>query len=207
MKKCILILFILFLQGCTLEFSQIWCSSSYCPVEHRFQIDSAYLLKYGMEQALHRIKTGTAVDWMTDSIPYAYVKIEKKRSIFPVLPFLLRIEYQKESSKHNIQFTILNERKMIKSFDSLYFCIIDSSTLVTNDGKFILGNCKDLDEIMNNTSNSTSYAIDMTLNKNDIVYGSFKLFYTDIHNNSIQLLLNNLKFKNYHRTWYMLYPG
>lgn len=200
--RVILFLFTILLSSCTLECYQSWSGSTYKPVEHKFHIDSVYLAKYGLTSANQRINIGTADSWIVDSIPFFHFSIEKKHSNIPIIPIFFVIDHQRKKAKSNLEVIVHNNKNLFQSLDSIYYCITDSSTSVRKAGKFIFGKDFFLNKYQYTPTYQSSYLIEESFQKNDVIIGDFELFCTDTNSKMINFSVKKLKFKNFTRSNY-----
>jgi hypothetical protein len=153
-----------------------------------------------MEAAEQRIKFKIANNWIVDSIPYFYFKIEKKYITIPIIPIFYWIEFQRRNALYKFRMEI-NNNKIYQSLDSVSYTIYDSFETVYYKGGYKYN--INLTERVYAPNFDTPNTINIKLNKTDIVYGDIELFFTDFNNKPVKQAIRKIKFEYDKRRFFM----
>jgi hypothetical protein len=187
------ILVILVYSNCSTIYYSEWRCTTYDPSCHTFEIDSAYLDKYGMKAAEQCIKNRMADDWIVDSLIYFSFYLEKEKSTMPIIPIFYKVDYHKKNALYNFQLTIGNN-KIYKLLDSVSYVLYDSLETVNYKGGYNFN--QDITKLWSHEFLKTSYTIDIQLKETDIIYGDIELFFTDYCNKHVMHEIRKIKFKH-----------
>ncbi len=166
-----------------------WSYNSYDPSLHTFEIDSAFVAKYGKEIVESNIKSGRVTGWIVDSIPDFYFSIERDDRTIPIIPLFYSVNFPKPKGLYHFRVEIDNN-KIYQSLDSVSYTIYDSLETIYYNGGYNFNR----DNLLVEDNIQTPYIIAIKLNKTDTIYGDIDLFFTGIDNKPVVKKIRRIKF-------------